>query len=126
MVKRGDALFGFAIAVLIVSIILLLVPIPIAIVAYVLITAFVLGFVFAIASLFPFKHHKQESDKVETIRKLITQAEEHINNDIQKSVDIYKGIKSHYSGLPNHEKSQVLHEIMRLYLKLLESLHLKH
>ncbi len=126
--KRGDVLFSYAITVLIVCIILLLIPVEMFIVINILIATLFLGGAFALVSRYsvPKKMLKKENPKINEIRKLIKTAESHLDHDIHSSVKAYKTIKSHYSELEHHEKSKVLNEVMHLYLKLLETLHLKH
>ena len=128
MVKRGDVLFSYAIITLIFCIILLLMPFEMYIVINILIGAIVLGGIFVLISriTIPKGVLQKENPKIGEIKKLIKHAEQHLDHDIHTSVHAYKKIKVHYSELERHEKSKVLNEVMSLYLKLLETLHLKH
>ena len=128
MIKRGDLVFGSVIAVLITEIILLLLPAPQEVIIGVGVGGF--GFIvsfFLISWLVIPKRSGGEvlSQEVKTILKLIEEADKHLKHDVQKSVEAYKQIKHYYSKLHPKEKSIVLREVMSLYLRLLERIHLK-
>ena len=128
MIKRGDFLFGFAIAIILLIITLLLLEYPLTLIMQIAIAGIVIEFVYALIAHYVFNRSVNpfdENPQVREIHALIQNAEEQLEEDIQKSIASYKQIKTHYSELHPHDKSRVLSDVMRLYLKLLERLHLK-
>ncbi len=126
MHKKGDVIFGLIVLILAVLIALLMLPVSLDAIKAVAFGSIVL-IVFVVIFLFvmPQKEEEPEPKVLKPIHELIAVAEAHMETDTKKSIAAYKKIRTHYSKLHPDHKSAVLRDVMRLYLKLLEKVHLK-
>jgi len=132
MLKKGDVLFGLAVVIVLILILLLLFSVPDKLVQQFAIGSAALYVLFLIIVSVPIPSKtkpaklREVPELLAPIYRLLQEAEENLEQDLQKSIRAYQQVRKLYSELEKENKKLVLRDIMRLYLKLLEKLHFKH